>query len=65
MLFVIGLVIIVVVTVANVLFTLALPRRPAGIGHLSLVVNRTVRRLFLALSRLGFELPASQPSPGS
>jgi hypothetical protein len=62
--FVIGLV-IVVVTVANVLFTLVLPRRPAGIDHLSLVVDRTVRRLLLALSRLVFELPASQPSPGS
>ncbi len=42
---------IVLITGANVLFTLVLPRRPAGIERLSLVVNRTVRYLFLVLSR--------------
>jgi len=48
--FAVGLV-IVVVTAANVVFTLVLPRRPAGIERLSLVVNRVVRIVFLALSR--------------
>ncbi len=48
--FAVGLV-IVVVTAANVVFTLVLPRRPTGIERLSLVVNRTVRLVFLALSR--------------
>jgi len=44
--------VIVVVTAANVVFTLVLPRRPAGIERLSLVVNRVVRALFIGLSRL-------------
>jgi hypothetical protein len=48
--FALGLV-IVLVTAANVVFTLVLPRRPAGIERLSLVVNRTVRYIFLVLSR--------------
>lgn len=48
--FAIGLV-IVVITAANVVFTLVLPRRPAGIERLSLVVNRVVRIVFLAASR--------------
>jgi hypothetical protein len=48
--FAIGLA-IVVITAANVVFTLVLPRRPTGIERLSLVVNRTVRMVFLALSR--------------
>ena len=48
--FALGLV-IVVITAANVVFTLVLPRRPAGVERLSLVVNRTVRVAFLALSR--------------
>ncbi|MGD0379579.1 MAG: hypothetical protein ABSC30_06295 [Acidimicrobiales bacterium] len=42
---------IVVITAANVVFTLVLPRRPAGIERLSLVVNRVVRFLFLVVSR--------------
>ncbi len=48
--FALGLV-IVVITASNVLFTLVLPRRPAGIERLSLVVNRSVRFVFLAVSR--------------
>jgi hypothetical protein len=48
--FAVGLV-IVIVTATNVVFTLVLPRRPSGIERLSLVVNRTVRLAFLALSR--------------
>ena len=43
--------VIVVITAANVVFTLVLPRRPSGIERLSLVVNRTVRIVFLAVSR--------------
>jgi hypothetical protein len=43
--------VIVLITTANVFFTLVLPRRPAGIERLSLVINRTVRFLFLVLSR--------------
>ncbi|HEY5023689.1 MAG TPA: hypothetical protein VII76_01820 [Acidimicrobiales bacterium] len=42
---------IVLITAANVVFTLVLPRRPAGIERLSLVVNRTVRFAFLVVSR--------------
>ena len=48
--FALGLV-IVLVTASNVIFTLVLPRRPAGIERLSLVVNRCVRFVFLVLSR--------------
>jgi hypothetical protein len=48
--FALGLV-IVLITAANVIFTLVLPRRPAGIERLSLVVNKSVRHLFLVLSR--------------
>jgi len=48
--FVAGLV-VVVVTAANVMFTLVLPRRPAGIERLSLVVNRSARHAFIFLSR--------------
>ncbi len=44
---------IVLLTVASVLFTLVLPRQPTGVERLSLVVNRTVRLAFVALSRLG------------
>jgi hypothetical protein len=49
--FVVGL-LVVIITAANVVFTLVLPRRPAGIERLSLMVNRAVRLLFLGLSRL-------------
>ena len=42
---------IVLITAANVVFTLVLPRRPAGVERLSLVVNRTVRFVFLVISR--------------
>ena len=48
--FAVGL-ILVLITAANVLFTLVLPRRPWGIERLSLVVNRTVRFIFLVVSR--------------
>ncbi|MGA2838303.1 MAG: hypothetical protein ABSF84_17085 [Acidimicrobiales bacterium] len=51
LLFVVGLV-VVLLTVVSVLFTLVLPRRPVGIERLTLAVNRTVRLLFVALSRL-------------
>ncbi len=51
LLFAVGLV-IVMLTVISVLFTLVLPRRPVGIERLTLTVNRVVRLLFLALSRL-------------
>jgi hypothetical protein len=44
--------VVVVITAANVVFTLVLPRRPAGIERLSLIVNRSVRRTFIAMSRL-------------
>jgi len=50
-LFVVG-VCIVVVTLAEVLLVMVLPRRPAGIERLTLVVNRVVRLVFVALSRL-------------
>ncbi len=42
---------IVLITAANVIFTLVLPRRPAGIERLSIVVNRSVRFVFLVVSR--------------
>src|ERR1700685_4246878 len=48
--FALGLV-IVIITAANVVFTLVLPRRPAGIERLSLLVNRIVRFVFLVVSR--------------
>ncbi|HVA02971.1 MAG TPA: hypothetical protein VMU64_04410 [Acidimicrobiales bacterium] len=48
--FALGLV-IVLITAANVIFTLILPRRPAGIERLSLMVNRVVRFIFLVISR--------------
>ncbi len=50
-LFVLGL-LIVCVTLSEVLFTMVLPRRPAGVERLTLVVNRAVRLLFVGLSRL-------------
>ncbi len=50
-LFVVGLV-IVCLTLAEVLFTMVLPRRPAGIERLTLVINRIVRLVFVGLSRL-------------
>jgi hypothetical protein len=43
--------VIVLITAANVIFTLVLPRRPAGIERLSLIVNRAVRFVFLVVSR--------------
>ena len=49
--FVLGLV-VVLVTVVSVLFTLVLPRQPAGIERMTLVVNRSVRLAFIGLSRL-------------
>ena len=43
---------IVLVTLTEVLLVMVLPRQPAGIERLTLVVNRVVRLLFVALSRL-------------
>jgi hypothetical protein len=51
LLFVIGLV-IVIVTVTGILFVLVLPRQPSGVERAALLVNRSVRLLFVALSRL-------------
>jgi len=50
--FIFGLV-IYIVTLTGILFVLVLPRQPSGIERATLVVNRSVRLLFLALSRLG------------
>jgi len=50
-LFVLGL-LVVLLTVTSVLFTLVLPRQPVGIERVTLVVNRSVRLAFVALSRL-------------
>jgi hypothetical protein len=50
-LFVIGL-IVVLLTGASVLFTIVLPREPRGIEQLSSYANRSVRMLFIGLSRL-------------
>ena len=44
--------IVVVVTVADVVLTMVLPRRPSGVERLSLQVNRIVRFLFVAVSHL-------------
>ena len=49
--FVVGLV-IVFLTVTSVLFTLVLPRQPSGLERVTLLVNRGVRLVFIALSRL-------------
>ena len=49
--YVLGLV-IVVITIAGTLFVLVLPRQPFGIERLTLVVNRSVRLIFVGLSRL-------------
>ena len=50
-LFVLGL-LIVCLTLAEVLFTMVLPRRPMGIERLTLAVNRAVRLVFVGLSRI-------------
>ena len=50
-LFVLG-VVVVCVTLAEVLLTMVLPRRPAGVERLTVFVNRSVRLLFVGLSRL-------------
>jgi hypothetical protein len=44
-------IVVVVLTAANVVFTMVLPRRPFGVDRLSLVINRTVLRAFRWLSR--------------
>src|SRR6185437_5365213 len=49
-LFVVG-VVVVVATGASVLFTMVLPRRPAGFERISLGVNRAVRLVFIGLSK--------------
>jgi hypothetical protein len=51
LLFVIGLV-VVCITLAEVLFTMVLPRRPAGVERLTVFVNRSVRLAFVGFSRL-------------
>jgi hypothetical protein len=50
-LFVVGLG-LVLATGANILFTLVLPRRAAGIARPTLLVNRVVRLTFVGLARL-------------
>ena len=55
LLFVVG-VLIVLLTVTSVLFTLVLPRQPAGIERATLAVNRTVRLAFVVCRVLGREL---------
>jgi hypothetical protein len=52
LLFALGLA-IVLLTVVSVLFTLVLPRQPMGVERMTLVVNRTIRLVFVALSRMG------------
>ena len=49
-LFALGLV-VVIATGFSVLFTMVLPRRPAGIGRVSLWINRGVRLVFVGLTR--------------
>ncbi len=48
---IVGLV-VVVITVADVVLTMVLPRRPSGVERLSLHVNRSVRLCFLLASHL-------------
>ena len=48
----IGGLIVVFLTVADVVLTMVLPRRPSGIERLSLQVNRLVRICFVFVSRL-------------
>jgi len=50
-LFILGL-IVSVITAANVLFALVLPRRPRGFERISLKVNSMVRLAFIGLSQL-------------
>ncbi len=45
-------VVVVVVTVADVVLTMVLPRRPSGIERISLQVNRCVRMVFVLASHL-------------
>lgn len=52
MLFILGT-FIVVLTAAEVLFVLVLPRRPRGLERLSLLLLTAVRLIFAALSRIG------------
>jgi hypothetical protein len=49
--FAVGL-LIVCLTAAQVLLTMVLPRRPAGVERQTIFVNRSVRLLFVGLSRL-------------
>ena len=49
--FILGL-FIVVITITGTLFVLVLPRQPFGIERLTLMVNRSVRLVFVGLSRL-------------
>jgi hypothetical protein len=51
-LFALGL-LVVVATGASVLFTMVLPRRPAGFERVSLWVNRATRFVFVGLARFG------------
>jgi len=45
-------IVVAALSVANVLFTMVLPRRPFGIDRLTLVVNRSVLFVFESISRL-------------
>src|ERR1700749_7744 len=49
-LFTVG-VLVVIATGASVLFTMVLPRRPAGFERISLGINRVVRLVFIGISR--------------
>jgi hypothetical protein len=49
--FAVGL-LIVCLTAAEILLTMVLPRRPAGVERLTVFVNRSVRLVFVGLSRL-------------
>jgi hypothetical protein len=51
LLFILGL-IVSVITAANVLFALVLPRRPRGFERISLKVNSAVRLAFIGLSQM-------------
>src|ERR1700719_1929248 len=44
--------VVVIVTVADVVLTMVLPRRPSGIERVSLRVNRSVRMCFVLASHL-------------
>ena len=46
-------VLVVLATIAGIVFTMVLPRRPRGVERVTLAVNRATRLAFVGLSRLG------------